>query len=357
VKAVPQVNYTVIETYPHDTTCFTQGLFINGSNHHVFESCGLYGQSFVKRYELKSGTTFQRTSVAPEVFSEGLALLGESMYMLTWQQGKILEFDARTFQLRHEHPFPIQELEGWGLTTDGCELFATTGSPYLYRLRVTSAGNIEMRSRVQVRHKGELVYALNEMEYITPKIWANQWRTNRLWRVDPNTGDCETFIDVGGLHNWYGGQTPNGIAYSAALGITKVIVTGKLWPKMFALEIGAADLCGAPISGSTSQLCKQAPESACWKSDLQRISAAGRFLTGAVPSHGSAALVASVPASIAQLGILQKDAAHVSSAESSQTSTAQVISRIAVIAESLLCIVMLGSIISAKTASWFSAKP
>eukprot|EP00434_Breviolum_minutum_P017527 symbB.v1.2.015469.t1/scaffold1158.1/size134810/6 len=90
---------------------------------------------------------------------------------------------------------------------------------------------------------------LNEIEYITPKLWVNEWYTNRIWRVDPFTGICELQIDIGKLYNWgRSSATPNGIAYSPALGEDVLLVTGKLWPNMFALRLNVADLCGAPAT-------------------------------------------------------------------------------------------------------------
>lgn len=263
VSAVPKAAFNIVDEFPHDDSCFTEGLFVNGSDNHVFESCGLYGKSYLKRYHLRTGNVLQRTTIAPQLFSEGLAMLGGSMYMLTYQSHKVQEFDARTFHLQHEHPFPFGE--GWGLTTDGCDLLATTGSSYIYRLRARGVTNLELVTKVQVRHRGDPVSMLNELEYVTPKVWVNQWLTNWLWRVDPQTGECETFLDIRGLHVWRGDATPNGIAYSASLGSNRLIVTGKLWPKMFSLQMHTMDLCGPIVSELAQQQCQQAPVSACWQ--------------------------------------------------------------------------------------------
>ena len=172
----------------------------------------------------------------------------------------MLEYDSKTLQVKRAHPFPYGE--GWGLTTDGCDLIATTGSSYLFRLRRAQDGEFKLVSKVLVKHDGKSLHMLNEVEYITPKLWVNEWITNRIWRVDPMTGNCEKTIDIGQLHSWRGQATPNGIAYSTAFGKDALLVTGKLWPQMFSLRMTALDLCGGsqPLPDGH---CANAPPSLC----------------------------------------------------------------------------------------------
>mmetsp|Transcript_40090 Transcript_40090/g.106781 ORF Transcript_40090/g.106781 Transcript_40090/m.106781 type:complete len:215 (+) Transcript_40090:126-770(+) len=184
VQAVQLATFQVLQRYPHRSDCFTEGLFINGSQGaEVFESCGLYSKSYLRRYKLETGETLQTANVPKELFSEGLALRGKSMYMLTYHSGTVLEYDAFTFQEVRRHPFPYGE--GWGLTTDGCDLLATTGSAFIFRLRPDAAGTLELVSKVQVVFQGKPLRMLNEIEYVTPKVWINQWLSNTLWRVTP----------------------------------------------------------------------------------------------------------------------------------------------------------------------------
>jgi len=280
----PRLDFKVTARYPHQRECFTEGLFLNGSQNEVFESCGLYGRSYLRKYKLNTGETVKTAKVPSRVFSEGLAYLGDKLYMLTYHSGEVLEYDVRSFQQTpRTHPFPYGE--GWGLTTDGCDLLATTGSSFIYRLRPGISGTLGLVSQVQVTHQGKPVTMLNELEYVTPKIWVNQWHTDNIWRVDPTTGICEAFISVRGLHRWRGEETPNGIAYSHALGPQTLLVTGKLWPHMFSLQMSQHDLCGGAALLVPS--CPKAPSSACW-------SPAG---LGAVPASNASPLRATpVPA-------------------------------------------------------------
>jgi len=253
---------------------------------------------------------------------------------------KILEFDARTFELRHQHPFPFHEPEGWGLTTDGCDLYATTGSSYIYRVRVGSAGNLELVSAIQVLRDGQPVTMLNELEYITPKIWVNQWITNRVLRVDPRTGECETFINLAGLHNWYGDATPNGIAYSFSLGETRLIITGKQWPTTFVLDMSTDELCGKSLN--TGPQCKLAPKSACWKEQpLKRIPASSAFLSEYTPVSASGSNSAPLFANVSQQGTADIPVAEPDESKRSlQGSTVILVSTIlAMVLVTLACMV------------------
>uniref|UniRef100_A0A7S4WGD0 Glutamine cyclotransferase n=1 Tax=Alexandrium monilatum TaxID=311494 RepID=A0A7S4WGD0_9DINO len=278
---VPKLDFNVIERFPHQQTCFTEGLFLNGSKHEVFESCGLYGRSYLRRYHLRTGQTLQTARVPAQIFSEGLALMGHRLYMLTYHAKKILEFDVRTFELSSRtHPFPYGE--GWGLTTDGCDLLATTGSSFIFRLRPSASGVLELVTKVQVTHKGRPLVMLNELEYVTPKVWVNQWHTNTIWRVDPTTGAAEAHISVRGLHHWSGESTPNGIAYSVVLGRETLLVTGKQWPEMFALHMLAQDLCGG-AAHAAAPACPRAPASACWPPPSVAAPSAGK--AASTPPH------------------------------------------------------------------------
>lgn len=258
----PVVSFTVSQKFPHRTDCFTEGLFVHGSKGtEIFESCGLYAKSYLRRYDLHSGNTLKTVKVPEEFFSEGVALMGRALYMLTYKAHQILEYDADTFKEVRRHPFPYGE--GWGLTMDGCDLLATTGSPFIFRLRLGAGGTLELVSKVQVMHNNLPLKNLNEIEYVTPKVWINQWLTNVLWRVDPVTGVAEAQMSVQSLHRWQGEATPNGVAYNMALGENALLVTGKLWPQMFLVQLSPNDLCGGSVAAAPS--CAAAPDSACFR--------------------------------------------------------------------------------------------
>ncbi|CAK0863139.1 unnamed protein product [Prorocentrum cordatum] len=176
----------------------------------------------------------------------------------------------RAQELRR-HPFLDGHKEGWGLTTDGCDLLATTGDSFIYRFRKNSEGILYLVNKVSVRLAGVAVRMLNELEYVTPKIWVHKWITNQVYRVDPASGEVEAYMDIGrvyrGPHRWRGDATPNGVAYSARLDPGLLLVTGKLWPQLFALRVPPEDppgLCGGPAAALSAPACPSPPASACW---------------------------------------------------------------------------------------------
>lgn len=286
-----QAAYTLERRYPHDTNCFTEGLILTGSSE-VIESCGLTGRSYLRWYKLESGTTLRRAVVPSEFFAEGLALIADSLYMLTYQHHLVIEFSAITFSEVRRHAFPYGE--GWGLTTDGCDLYATTGAPYIYRLRPDSFGAPQLLRKVEVKNKGQPVRWLNELEYVTPSLWVNQWHSNTLFRVNPDTGDCEVQVDIQGLRSWSGEMTPNGIAYSASLDPNQLLVTGKLWDEIFALQFAPTDLCGA-VAEQSQPTCTRAPPSPCWEGQRPTPSVPGSVVPGLSTPTVAAGTAAAIP--------------------------------------------------------------
>jgi len=255
-------DFAIAEKYDHDRNCFSEGFsFVNNSYEEVIESCGLTGRSYIRRYNLKTGQTMKQQTVPRDIFGEGLVAFESRLYLLTYHRKQVLEFDGATWELRNRHPFPYGE--GWGLTTDGCHLLATTGSSYIHRFQVEASGSWTLVSKVQVTWEGNPVNYLNELEYVTPKLWVNVWFKNTIWRVDPTTGACELRIMISDLYKWRGEATPNGIAYSRVLHPQWLLVTGKNWPTTFALQLSTADLCGRPLE-HPPETCAKAPHSACW---------------------------------------------------------------------------------------------
>eukprot|EP00405_Crypthecodinium_cohnii_P029834 CAMPEP_0206503486 /NCGR_PEP_ID=MMETSP0324_2-20121206/54756_1 /ASSEMBLY_ACC=CAM_ASM_000836 /TAXON_ID=2866 /ORGANISM="Crypthecodinium cohnii, Strain Seligo" /LENGTH=377 /DNA_ID=CAMNT_0053992149 /DNA_START=28 /DNA_END=1162 /DNA_ORIENTATION=+ len=261
ISGVAVVNYKIVKQVPHKTDCFSEGLFMDPDSHEMWESCGLTGKSYLRRYSFETGETLQMANVPKDLFSEGLVRFGQSLFMLTYHHNQVVEYDASTLAEIKRHPFTYGE--GWGLTTDGCDLLATTGSAYIFRLRLVD-GELTFVSKVKVQTSdGTAVRMLNEVEYVTPKLWVNKWLTNLIFRVDPITGLAEKQVSLKGLHSWKGEATPNGLAYSVdGLGGNHLLVTGKLWPQMFLLELSQEDLCGPSVDSEPS--CPAAPKSACF---------------------------------------------------------------------------------------------
>jgi glutaminyl-peptide cyclotransferase len=90
-----------------------------------------------------------------------------------------------------------------------------------------------------VRDQGAPVMALNELEFVRGEVYANVWHTNRIAMISPVSGTVSGWIDLSGLLSAGDVSDPegvlNGIAYDAAA--NRLFVTGKLWPKLFEIQI------------------------------------------------------------------------------------------------------------------------
>lgn len=232
VLSAPVSGYRVIAEYPHDPGAFTQGLvFIDDV---LFEGTGLNGASTLRRVDLESGEVRDGVALPRRFFGEGIAVLDDRIYQLTWQNGVAIVFDRESFEPVDTFQY---ETEGWGLTTDGERLIMSDGSDTLF---FRDPATFDVLDTVAVREGDAPVTRLNELEYVDGQIWANVWQTDLIARIDPATGEVVGWIDLTGiLPDAERPESPdavlNGIAYDAESG--RLFVTGKLWPALFEIEI------------------------------------------------------------------------------------------------------------------------
>ncbi len=229
---VPVYGYQIVKTYPHDPDAFTQGLvYVDGV---LYEGTGLNGRSSLRRVDLESGQVLQRRDLAEEYFGEGIAVFGKRIIQLTWRSRVGFVYDRETFALQRQFSYPT---EGWGLTHDGKSLIMSDGTA---TLRWLDPENFAETRSVVVRDQNGPVVNLNELEYIRGEVYANIWQTDRIARIDPQTGRVTGWIDLQGLLSLEERQSSaadvlNGIAYDAAN--DRLFVTGKLWPKLFEIKL------------------------------------------------------------------------------------------------------------------------
>jgi glutamine cyclotransferase len=220
----------VVHVYPHDPQAFTQGLvYLDGF---LYEGTGLNGRSSIRKVRLENGEVLQIQSVESQYFGEGIAVLGDTIYELTWQSEIGFLYDRATFKRKGTFSY---RGEGWGLTHDGQRLIMSDGSAFL---RFLDAATRKELSRIQVKDGGMPVGNLNELEYVKGEILANVWQTKRIARISPKTGAVTGWIDLEGLLTPREDQAAdvlNGIAYDAVG--DRLFVTGKLWPKLFEVKV------------------------------------------------------------------------------------------------------------------------
>jgi len=227
----PKYGYQIVNIWPHDSNAFTQGLILMDGK--LIESTGQEGFSSLRRVDLESGKVLKKVDVPVPYFAEGLAALNGKLYQLTWQHNIGFIYDAQTFN--HLGEFNYQG-EGWGLTTDGQSLILSDGTP---RIRFIDPSGFRVTKTITVTDGSTPVRELNELEYVNGEIYANVWHDNRIAAIDPQNGHVKAWIDLNGLMPEGELQDPeavlNGIAYDQAS--DKLIVTGKLWPRVFEIKV------------------------------------------------------------------------------------------------------------------------
>lgn len=232
INPTPVYSYQVINTYPHDTAAFTQGLVYTDNN--LYEGTGLRGQSNLRRVELATGSVLQQHDLDAQYFGEGITTFNDQIVQLTWQENTGFVYDQTTFAQQDQFSYPT---EGWGLTHDGTHLIMSDGSDNLYFLDPETYAEV---GRISVQDQGNPIIDLNELEYIDGEIFANVWLTNFVARIDPQTGNVNSWIDLSGLLTPAEAQQANvlnGIAYDA--NNERLFVTGKFWPKLFEITLTA----------------------------------------------------------------------------------------------------------------------
>ena len=228
---VPIYTYEIVNVLPHAPDAFTQGLvYLDGQ---FLESTGLKGQSSLRRVDPATGKVLQRVDVAKEFFAEGLAVLGDEAFQLTWENHRGFVYDRTSFRLKREFTYAT---EGWGLTTDGQSLIMSDGTDQLQFLDPVT---FEVKRTVRAYLVDHPVEHLNELEYVKGEIFANVWGANYLVRIDPASGRVTGIIDLSGLLPPEDQSALidvlNGIAYDAAG--DRLFVTGKRWPKVFEVRL------------------------------------------------------------------------------------------------------------------------
>ena len=199
-------------------------------------SGGREGQSDIREVALETGKVKKATPIAPREFGEGLAIIGDRAYQLTWRGGRGHVYNAQTLAPIDSFAF---EGEGWGLTSNGKTLLMTDGSS---NVREIDPNGFKTLRTFQVTEAGKPVHFLNELEIVRGELWANIYQTDLIARIDPSTGKVVGWIDVSKLLSdaektdvAQRGGTANGIAFDPVR--NRVLVTGKLWPRVFEIEI------------------------------------------------------------------------------------------------------------------------
>jgi glutamine cyclotransferase len=228
--AIDQYTYRVLDKKPLDRSHWVQGLEIHDGM--LYMSTGLYGESRLLRFDLATGALQVERRLNPQLFGEGLTLVGDRIYQLTWKRRMLLEFSRDDMKALTWHPIPGL---GWGLTNDGTHLIYTDGGDKLHYMDLETKRIVRS---VPVTENGKPLPKLNELEWVDGMIWANLWYSDRIVIVDPRSGKVTASVDLSGLlspeERASRHHVLNGIARDPATG--DIWVTGKRWPWVFNIE-------------------------------------------------------------------------------------------------------------------------
>ena len=236
-STAPVARFKTVRSWPHDPGAFTQGLDFHDGR--LYEGTGVEGQSTLREVTLETGAVVRKVDLPQNVFGEGITVLGDRIYQVTWTSGKGFVYDLRTFRLVREFPY---EGQGWGLTNDGTSLILSDGSATLRFLDPTT---FAVQRTITVRDGTRDVAKLNELEMVNGEIWANVWETSSLLRINPATGAVIGWVNLEGVFTESdrrrylkpGQQVDvlNGIAYDEAA--NRLVVTGKWWPRLYEITV------------------------------------------------------------------------------------------------------------------------
>ena len=219
----------VLESYPHDVSAYTQGLFFHLDT--LYETTGQYGESSLRKVDLSSGEVLRRVNFSRKYFAEGSCILDGKLYILTWTNKVAFVYNPSTFEYGSTWSYPR---EGWGLTTDGSLLYASDGSDRIYVL----TSDFKLLRTIFVRLDGRPVRMLNELEWMDGKILANIYTTDVIVQIDPSDGKVTARIDCTGLlpDSLRKPDTDvlNGIAVNSK---GEIFLTGKYWPRIYKVEL------------------------------------------------------------------------------------------------------------------------
>ena len=226
------IPYTIHRIFPHDTEAFTQGFAV--ANGKLIESTGQFGSSWIAEVEIVSGRQDKKVVLDKEYFGEGVTVLNNKVYQLTWKNKVGFIYDFRTYERVDEFMY---DREGWGITHDNVNLIVSDGTDKLYFLDTLTMQPVRT---LNVTEKGKAVDQLNELEFIEGYIYANKWQTNYILKIDPSNGNVEGRLDLTKVAEAVYPGNPNadvlnGIAYEPKSKM--ILVTGKLWPNMVAIKL------------------------------------------------------------------------------------------------------------------------
>ncbi|TDE28324.1 glutaminyl-peptide cyclotransferase [Flavobacterium ranwuense] len=226
------LEYKIVNTYPHDTASFTQGLEFYKDT--LYESTGQNGTSHFRKYDYKTGKVFEQVDLDKAYFGEGISILNDKIFQLTWTEKTGFIYNANTLKLEKTFTYD-KDIQGWGLTNDGKYLYQSDGTEKIWKM---DPKTLKIVDNINVYTTSTKIKSVNELEWINGLIYGNIWQKDAIAIINPTNGAVEAVLDLSSLRKLVKVTEDdflNGIAYNPK---TKTIfVTGKNWNKMFEIKV------------------------------------------------------------------------------------------------------------------------
>lgn len=226
------LNYSLVRTYPHDTLAFTEGFEFYRDT--LLESTGQKGLSHFRKYDYKTGKIYKQVNMDNQYFGEGITVINNQIFQLTWQSGIGFIYDANSLKQLKSFAYD-KKIEGWGMTNDGQVIYQSDGTEKIWKMDPATQ---KMTDYINVYTNASKIKSINELEWIGGKIYGNIWQKDAIAVINPTTGAVEGVLNLADLRNQVKSKQAevlNGIAYNPK---TKTIfVTGKNWDKIFEITV------------------------------------------------------------------------------------------------------------------------
>lgn len=229
----PEFQYQLLGEINHPANNFTEGFLIDQEM--IYESVGLYGSSKIRVMNIKDGKILREMNLAKQFFGEGIAIIGDKLFQLTYLERWMFVYNKNNFKLLQSYQY---DSEGWGLTSDQHQLIMSNGTSTLAYINPQSLQITKRLHVVDKKHRA--VSSLNELEFVKGKILANVWPTEIIVSISPQTGEIDGWFDISALKPAmsclsHDDCVANGIAYH--VDDNTLFVTGKNWPKIYVIKL------------------------------------------------------------------------------------------------------------------------
>lgn len=236
------LSYKILNTFPHDIKAYTQGLefyrdtLFESTGNGAGNGTGIRGISSLRKTDYKTGKVYKQTDLENAMFGEGITVLNNKVYQLTYKEMTCFVYDADNFKRLKSFPYFKPKMEGWGLTNNGTNLYLSDGSEKIW---IVDPETFKEKDYINIYMGANKIKNVNELEWVDGKIYANVYGRDAIALINPETGAVESILDLKDLKAKVT-QHPdldvlNGVAYNPK---TKTFfVTGKNWDKMFEISI------------------------------------------------------------------------------------------------------------------------